>query len=204
MNRQLILGIALLGASLGASAQTAATTVQRDVNQQERIEQGLKSGALSTSEAARLEREQSAISRQQARALADGKLTPAEQARLRASQNKASRDIRAAKTNEVTGDPQSGSSQRMQADVQRNINQSKRIEAGVQNGSLTNHEVAKLERGQARVEGKEARAGRDGHVSAGRDGHVSAAEQARVQRTENRQSRRIRHEKHDAQVRNPG
>ena len=196
MNRQLILGIALLGASLGASAQTAATAVQRDVNQQERIEQGLKSGALSTSEAARLEREQSAISRQQARALADGKLTPAEQARLRASQNKASRDIRAAKTNEVTGDPQSGSSQRMQADVQRNINQSKRIEAGVQNGSLTNHEVAKLERGRARVEGKEARAGRDGHVS--------AAEQARVQRTENRQSRRIRHEKHDAQVRNPG
>lgn len=196
MNRNLILSMALLVASLGVFAQTTATTVQRDVNHQERIEQGLKSGALSTSEAARLEREQSAISRQQSRALADGKLTPAEQARLRASQNKASRDIRAAKTNAVTGDPQSASSQRLQADVQRNINQGKRIEAGVQNGSLTNHEVAKLERGQARVEGKEARAGRDGHVS--------TAEQARVQHTENRQSRRIRHEKQDAQVRNPG
>ena len=196
MNRKLILSMALLGASLGVSAQTAATTVQRDVNQQQRIEQGLKSGALSTSEAARLEREQSAVSRQQSRALADGKLTPAEQARLRASQNKASRDIRAAKTNGVTGDPQSASSQRMQADVQRNINQDKRIEAGVQNGSLTNREVAKLERGQAHVQGKEARAGRDGHVS--------AAEQARVQRSENRQSRRIRNEKHDGQVRNPG
>lgn len=195
MNRNLILSMALLGASLGVSAQTAATTVQRDVNQQERIEQGLKSGALSTSEAARLEREQSAISRQQSRALADGKLTPAEQTRLSASQNKASRDIRAAKTNGVTGDPQSASSQRMQADVQRNINQDKRIEAGVQNGSLTNREVAKLERGQAHVQGKEARAGRDGHVS--------AAEQARVQRSENRQSRRIRNEKHDGQVRNP-
>ena len=195
MNRKLILSMALLGASLGVSAQTAATTVQRDVNQQERIEQGLKSGALSTSEAARLEREQSAVSRQQSRALADGKLTPAEQARLRASQNKASRDIRAAKTNGVTGDPQSASSQRMQADVQRNINQDKRIEAGVQNGSLTNREVAKLERGQAHVQGKGARAGRDGHVS--------AAEQARVQRSENRQSRRIRNEKHDGQVRNP-
>lgn len=195
MNRHLIISIALLCASLGASAQTAATTVQRDVNQQARIEQGLKSGALSTSEAARLEREQGAISRQQARVLADGKVTPAEQARLNATQNKASRDIRRAKTNEVTGNPNSASSQRMQADVQRNINQDKRIEAGVQNGSLTNHEVAKLERGQARVEGKEARAGRDGHVSAG--------EQARVQHSENRQSRRIRNEKHDAQVRNP-
>ena len=195
MNRHLIISIALLCASLGASAQTAATTVQRDVNQQARIEQGLKSGALSTSEAARLEREQGAISRQQARVLADGKVTPAEQARLNATQNKASRDIRRAKTNEVTGNPNSASSQRMQADVQRNINQDKRVEAGVQNGSLTNHEVAKLERGQARVEGKEARAGRDGHVSAG--------EQARVQHSENRQSRRIRNEKHDAQVRNP-
>ena len=195
MNRKLILSMALLGASLGVSAQTAATTVQRNVNQQERIEQGLKSGALSTSEAARLEREQSAVSRKQSRELADGKLTPAEQARLSASQNKASRDIRAAKTNGVTGDPQSASSQRMQADVQRNINQNKRIEAGVQNGSLTNREVAKLERGQAHVQGKEARAGRDGHVS--------AAEQARVQRSENRQSRRIRNEKHDGQVRNP-
>ena len=195
MNRPLILSLALLATSLNAAAQTAATTVQRDVNQQTRIEQGLKSGELSTREAARLEREQSAISRQQSRALADGKLTPAEQARLTASQNKASRDIRAAKTNNVTGDPQSASSQRLQADVQRNINQSQRIEAGVQNGSLTNREVAKLERGQARVEGKEARAGRDGHVG--------AAEQARIQRTENRQSRRIHHEKHDAQVRNP-
>lgn len=64
MNHKLILSIALLGTSLGASAQSTAATVQRDVNQQERIEQGLKSGALSTSEAARLEREQSAISRQ--------------------------------------------------------------------------------------------------------------------------------------------
>ena len=195
MNRHFILALTLLGASLGATAQTAATTVQRDVNQQERIEQGLKSGALSTGEAARLEREQSAISRQQSRALADGKLTPAEKARLEAAQNKASADIAAAKHNGVTGNPQSASSQRMQADVQRNINQDKRIEAGVQNGSLTNREAARLERGQARVERKEARVGQDGHVS--------AAEQARVQRSENRQSRRIRHEKHDAQVRNP-
>lgn len=195
MNHHLVISIVLLGATFGAVAQTAATTVQRDVNQQERIEQGLKSGALSTGEAARLEREQSAISRQQSRALADGKLTPAEQARLNASQNKASRDIAAAKHNGVTGNPDSASSQRMQADVQRNINQDKRIAAGVQNGSLTNREVAKLERGQARVSNKE--------FVAGRDGHVGAAEQHRVQKTENRQSKRIHKQKRDAQVRNP-
>ena len=81
----------------------------------------------------------------------------------------------------------------MQADVQRNVNQEKRIENGIQNGSLTNREAAKLERGQARVDRKEARAGHDGHVG--------AAEQAQVQRAENHQSRRIFKQKHDGQVR---
>jgi hypothetical protein len=195
MNRNLMIGAALFGASLGAFAQATASTVQRDVNQEQRIEQGLKSGTLSTGEAARLQHEEAKVNRLQARSLADGKLTPAEQARLKAAQDKASSDIHAAKTNGVNGNPASASSQRMQADVQRNINQQQRIEAGVKNGSVTNHEAAKLEHGQAKVEHKEFVAGRDGHVSAG--------EQARVQRTENRQSKRIHQEKHDAQVRNP-
>jgi hypothetical protein len=81
----------------------------------------------------------------------------------------------------------------MQADVQRNINQEKRIQAGVQNGSLTNREAARLEAGQARVDRKEA--------IAGRDGHVNSLEQASVQRSENRQSKRIHRQKHDAQTR---
>jgi hypothetical protein len=81
----------------------------------------------------------------------------------------------------------------MQADVQRNINQQRRIEQGVTSGELTNREAAKLEAGQARDSRLEARAGADGHVS--------AAEQRRVQRSENRQSRRIYKEKHDAQQR---
>jgi hypothetical protein len=131
----------------------------------------------------------------QANALKDGKLTPAERAKLEAAQNKASRDIYTAKHNGVNGNPLSASSQRMQADVQRNVNQEKRVEAGVQNGSLTNREVGKLERGQAKVDQKE--------YLAGRDGHVGAAEQRRVQKAENRQSKRIFKEKHDAQVRTP-
>jgi hypothetical protein len=191
MKRTTLLACLLLGSGVAAFAQTPATTVQRDVNQQQRIEQGLKSGALNTREAATLEREESRVDRLQANALKDGKLSPAEQARLNAAQNKTSADIYAAKHNNVTGNPQSASSKRMQADVQRNVNQQQRIEAGVQNGSLTNREVAKLEGGQARVARKEARAGADGHVG--------AAEQAHIQRTENRQSKRIYHQKHDAQ-----
>lgn len=184
----------LLATSAGAFAQTStAGSVQRDVNQQERIEQGLKSGQLTTKEAGKLEREESHVDKLQSQALKDGKLTPAEKARLDAAQNKTSRDIAAAKHNGVTGNPNSASSQRMQADVQRNVNQEKRVEAGVQNGSLTNHEVSKLERGQAHVDRKEA--------AAARDGHVGKAEERGIQRAENRQSRKIHRQKTDAQTR---
>ena len=100
------------------------------------------------------------------------------------------------KTNDARGNPQSASSQRMQADVQRNINEEKRIEQGVKSGELTNRETGRLEHGQARVDHKEFVAGRDGHVGKG--------EQASIQRAENHQSRRIHREKHDGQVRKAG
>jgi hypothetical protein len=193
LNKHLIAGAVLVLASSAGFAQNAADTVQRDVNQQQRIENGLQSGALNTREAAKLEHEEAHVDRMQSQALKDGTLSPAEKRRLAAAQNKTSRDIYAAKHNAVTGNPDSASSQRLQADVQRNVNQEQRIENGIQNGSLTNRETAKLERGQARVDRKEAAAGRDGHVGAG--------EQVAIQKAENKQSRRIHHEKHDAQKR---
>jgi len=193
MKRTLIISAVFIGASVGAFAQTAASTVARDVKQDQRIESGLKDGSLSTQEAAKLQRDEAKVDHLQAKELKDGKITPAEQARLKAAQDKTSQDIYAAKHNDVKGNPQSASSKRMQADVQRNVEQQKRVEGGIQNGSLTNHEVAKLERGQARVDRTEA--------AAGRDGHVSALEQKRVQRKENRQSKKIFQQKHDAQER---
>jgi hypothetical protein len=176
-----------------AFAQTAGTEVQRDVNQQQRIENGLKSGQLSTREAAKLEHEEKNVDRAQANAMRDGKLSGAEKAHIDAMQNKVSNDIHAAKTNDVVGNPNSASSRRMQADVQRNVNQQQRIENGVKSGELTKHETAKLEAGQAKVDGKE--------YQAGKDGHVGRAEQRNIQHAENKQSRRIYKEKHDAQVR---
>lgn len=193
MNRTL-LAAALSMACAGAFAQTTAvSTTQRDVNQQTRIENGLKDGSLSTKEAARLEKDESHVDRLQAKDLKDGKLTNAERAQLNAAQNKLSGDIATDRHNAVTGNPNSTSSKRMQADVARNVNQEKRIEGGIQNGSLTNHEVAKLQRGQAHVDRKEA--------AAGADGRVGAVEQRRVQRSENHQSNHIYRQKHDAQVR---
>lgn len=168
---------------------TTASTVQRDVNQQTRIENGLKDGSLSTKEAGKLEKEESRIDQLQAKDLKDGKLSPRERAQLRRAQNQASRDIHADETNGIKGNPNSKSSERMQADVQRNINQEGRIEQGVQNGSLTNHEAGKLENGQARVDRTEARAAADGHVG--------KFEQAAIQRKEDRQSGKIFLKKHN-------
>src|SRR3954447_7758889 len=157
---------AAVGLGFCGAAFAQAGTVQRDVNQQQRIEQGLRSGQLTTREASRLENEEARIERDQARAMKDGKLSPAEKARLEREQNAVSRDIYREKHDAQTGNPNSASSQRMQADVQRNINQQERIEQGVKSGSLTTRETAKLEAGQSRDTRAEARTGADGKVGA--------------------------------------
>lgn len=175
------------------SAQTVGTEVQRDVNQESRIERGLKSGQLSTGEAARLERGEARIDSMEKNALKDGNLSTEEASRIQRAQNQESARINKLDSNAVSGNPNSASSQRMQADVQRNINQQSRIEQGVQSGALTNKETANLERGQARNDRKEARAGADGHVSAG--------EQARIQHAESKQSKKIYREKHNNRTR---
>lgn len=183
--------VALSLLTAAAWAQTPAQQdQQRDVNQQQRIEQGLQSGQLSTKEAGSLERQEQHVDKMEARDLKNGSISPAEQARLNAAQNRVSSDIAADKHNGVTGNPSSASSQRMQADVQRNVNQQQRIANGMANGSLTNREAGSLERGQAHVNGREANAAANGHVGAG--------EQRRIQRSENRQSGRIFRKKHNA------
>jgi hypothetical protein len=185
-----------LSAMVSATAfgQTTGGVVQRDVNQQTRIEQGLQSGQLSAREASHLERGEARVERMEANALSDGKLSDAEKRRINRTQNAMSERIYREKHDAQTADPDSTSSRRMAAAVQRNVNQQARIEQGIQSGELTNHETAKLERGQAHVNHLEARAGADGHVGPG--------EQQRIQHAENGQSHRIFREKHDAQIRN--
>jgi hypothetical protein len=177
-----------------AFAQTTGTEVQRDINQQTRIEQGLQSGQLNTREAGRLEHEEAGVERMESRALKDGKLTDAEKARINNAQNKVSQDIYREKHDAQTGNPNSASSQRMQADVQRNVNQQTRIEQGVQSGQLTNRETGKLERGQGRDNRLQAKAARDGHVGAG--------EQRRIQVAEDHQSGRVWRKKHNDRTAN--
>ena len=74
---------------------------------------------------------------------------------------------------------------------QRQQNQERRIEQGINSGALNEREAARLERGQDRVQRMEDKA-----VS---DGKVTAKERVRIERAQNKQSRRIYRQKHDRQ-----
>jgi hypothetical protein len=196
MKRSLIALILTLAVNAAANAQEppAAVAAQRDANQQQRIEQGLQSGQLSTREAGQLERDEQRLDRTQAHDLkSGGALTPQEKAQITHQQNQVSRDIYQDKHNTVTGNPNSASSQRLQADVQRNANQQQRIANGINNGTLSNKEAGHLEGGQARIDRSEA--------NAAANGHVGAAEQAHIQGRENHQSKRVYDKKHNEKER---
>lgn len=192
MKRQsIVIAVTLLFSAAASAQDSPASATQRDANQQDRIEQGLQSGELSTRETGRLERQEQAIDHQEAHDLKqNGSLTPQEQQRLTREQNRVSSNIYRDKHNGVTGNPNSASSQRLQADVQRNANQQQRIANGVNSGQLTNTETGHLEGGQARVNRSEA--------NAAANGHVGAREQARTQGKENYQSARVYNKKHNA------
>ena len=81
--------------TLPALAQTQSTPRidQRQANQERRIEQGEKSGALTQKEAARLEKGQAHVQKMENKAVADGKVTQKERARIEKAQDRQSRKI---------------------------------------------------------------------------------------------------------------
>jgi len=99
----MILGIGSLVASFAlCDVALAGRVVRRQVRQQKRIHQGIRSGELTCRETRRLEREQIRIQRTKRRAWSDGKLTPRERLRLEIMQDKASADIYRLKHNDWT------------------------------------------------------------------------------------------------------
>src|SRR5690349_129801 len=107
--------IATILASAAAHAETRMQEVQlRNVNQEQRILDGLKSGALAIGEAARLEREQQQISQMQADALQHNAMSPAEKTRITNQQDRVSQLIRDAEANKWRGDPNTPGSRAMQ------------------------------------------------------------------------------------------
>ena len=82
-----------------ALAQTAPSTAagalidQRQANQQQRIDQGVKSGELNQREAARLQKGQAHVQKMEDRAKADGKITKQEARQIEHAQDVQSKKI---------------------------------------------------------------------------------------------------------------
>lgn len=77
--------------------------------------------------------------------------------------------------------------------AQREVNQERRIQNGINDGSLNSREAARLERGQAHIDRMQNRAASDGVVTKG--------EAARINQQQNQENRRIHRQRHDAQTR---
>lgn len=74
---------------------------------------------------------------------------------------------------------------------QRQANQERRIDQGVQSGALTEREAVRLEKGQTHVDNMETRAEADGKIT--------KRESARIEHAQDVQSRHIYRQKHDRQ-----
>ncbi len=94
--------IMMISLFISADMTLADRTGNRQVKQQKRIHQGLKSGELTPKEALRLKREQHRIQKTKQVALKDGKVTPKERLRLERQQNKANMRIYRLKHNDKT------------------------------------------------------------------------------------------------------
>ncbi len=93
-----VLALGLAGAAVTADAAAPRIHRQR-IHQQERIDQGVRSGSLTPRETARLERGQARVVRDLLRARMDGRFTPRERARILSEQRVQSRRIWRAKHN---------------------------------------------------------------------------------------------------------
>lgn len=96
--KKIISILMMIGISIGlapsAFAQTRTPRINhREREQQNRIAEGIESGRLTPTEAARLEREEARINRHEAAAKADGQVTAQERARLERELNHMGRDI---------------------------------------------------------------------------------------------------------------
>jgi len=94
--------IMMISLFLSVDMVQAGRVDNRQIKQQKRIHQGLKSGELTKKEALRLEREQRRIQKTKQKVLKDGELTPKEKLRLERQQNKANKHIYRLKHNKKT------------------------------------------------------------------------------------------------------
>ena len=195
-----IVGVGIFVAVAPVFAQTPASGTtdpgiqKRMENQEQRIDQGVQSGALTPRETGKLETEQAKIQQTEERMKSDGKLTPKERQRLNQMQDRSSRDIynqkHDAQAAHVGAGAPSGNANdpRVQKRMQ---NQDRRIDQGVKNGELTPKEAGRLEADQARIQQTEKRMKSDGNLT--------GQERQKLNTMQDRASDRIYQQKHDRQ-----
>ena len=180
----------------------------RQERQQSRIYNGVQNGSLNRRETARLGKQQYALNQKEARYRASGDgMSNSERARLQKQQNQMSQNIYQQKHDGQGYNPgpnpgpnpgHSNNPGHSLYDVnQTQQNQANRINSGVQNGSLTAQEAARLQSQQAQFAAREASMRASGNG-------LSVQERARLDNQQDRMSQNIYQQKNDAQGLNPG
>ncbi len=163
----------------------------REANQDQRIANGLKTGQMTSGEAARADRTQANIDSQvhNDRAANGGTLTGQEKQQISSEQNAASRQIYNEKHNANTIAPN--------AVDNREANQQQRVANGLRTGQETSGEAANANARQAGVD-QEVHNDRTAN-----GGALTPKQRAQVNRQQNRNSRQIYNQKHNAATHAP-
>lgn len=157
----------------------------REANQDQRIANGLRSGQMTSGEAARAEQTQSNIDQQvhNDREANGGKLTGAERQQINGEQNAASRQIYDEKHNGNTVTPNEVDD--------REANQQQRTAEGLRTGQMTSGEAARTNQNQANV------AEQVHNERTANGGALTKQEKQQANKEENKNSKQIYNEKHN-------
>jgi WXXGXW repeat (2 copies) len=160
----------------------------REANQDQRIANGLRSGEMTSGEAARAERTQANIDQQvhDDRMANGGKLTEQERQQINNEQNAASRQIYDEKHNGNTVKPNEVDD--------REANQQERTAQGLRSGQMTSGEAARTNVNQAKV------AQQVHNERTANGGALTSQEKRQANREENKNSKQIYNEKHNGKT----
>lgn len=163
----------------------------REANQDQRIANGLRSGQMTSGEAARAERTQSNIDDQvhDDREANGGTLTNQERQQINGEQNAASRQIYNEKHNGNTVAPNEVDD--------REANQQQRTANGLRSGEMTSGEAGRTNQNQANV------AQQVHNERTANGGALTAQQKRQANREENKNSRQIYNEKHNNKTSKP-
>ena len=164
---------------------------EREANQDQRISNGLRSGQMTSGEAAKAERTQSHIDQQvhNDRAANGGKLTGQEKQQINGEQNAASKQIYNEKHNGNTVKPNEVDN--------REANQQQRTANGLRSGEMTSGEAARTNQNQAHV------AQQVHNERTANGGALTGQQKKQANHEENKNSRQIYNEKHNNKTAKP-